>query len=152
MKFRVVYKYIKSTLCLMRKSITQEAPYGCGIACFAFVANITYKDAAYLLGKEQSNSDRFIIKHFRQELNRYGLSYISKHVKRNQSVEYEKGMIVLLRRSERFPVGHYLAYNEGKWMDPYINLEDDYNFQNPKSGFRDILPGQIMYVLVPDKA
>ena len=133
----------------MKKSIVQAAPYGCGIACFAFVAGITYKEAEEFLGEEQAKSDRFIVKHFREELNRYGLSYISRHVKPDQIIEPEEGMVVLLRRSKQFPVGHYLAYHEGRWMDPYINLEDDRNFEYPESGFRESLPGQIMYVLMP---
>lgn len=134
----------------MKKSITQEAPYGCGIACFASVANITYKQAAEFLGPEQAKSDRFIVKHFREELNRYGLNYTSKHVKPDQTVKPKEGMIVLLRRSKQFPVGHYLTYCDDRWMDPYINLADDRNFQHPKSGFREVLPGQMMYVLMPE--
>lgn len=133
----------------MKRSITQEMPYGCGIACFAFVCSITYKQAAEFLGAEQAKSDRFIVKHLREELNRYNLNYVSKHIKPDQMVGPKEGMIVLLRRSRQFPVGHYLAYYKGKWMDPYINLEDDQNFQNPKSGFREALPGQVMYTLMP---
>lgn len=133
----------------MQKSITQEAPYGCGIACFAFVAGISYKDAANFLGEEQARSDRFILKHFREELNRYGLAYTSKHVKPGQTIEPTEGTIVLLRRSKQFPVGHYLAYHNDKWMDPYINLQDNYSFSNPTSGFRDTLPGEVMYMLIP---
>lgn len=133
----------------MKISITQESPYGCGIACFAFVANITYRQAVVFLGPEQARSDRFVVKHFREELNRYGLNYISKHVKPEQMIELKDGTIVLLRRSKQFPFGHYLAYYEGRWMDPYINLGDDQNFQHPDSGFREILPGQMMYVLMP---
>lgn len=148
--YRVVYKYIKSTLGFMKKSITQEAPYGCGIACFAFVSDITYKQAEDFLGPEQAMSDRFVVKHFREELNRYGLPYISKHVRPDQIIEPKEGMIVLLRRSQQFPTGHYLAYYEGRWMDPYINLADDRNFQRPESGFRESLPGQIMYVLMSE--
>lgn len=134
----------------MKKSITQEAPYGCGIACLAFVAGINYKQAAEFLGTEQAKSERFVVKHFREELNRYGLNYISKHVKPDQQVDPKEGMIVLLRRSKQFPTGHYLAYHEGKWMDPYINLADDWHFQRPESGFREVLPGQMMYVLMPE--
>ncbi|MFZ1301453.1 MAG: hypothetical protein WAQ27_02650 [Candidatus Microsaccharimonas sp.] len=133
----------------MKKSITQEMPYGCGIACFAFVANLTYKETEAFLGEEQAKNNRFIVKHFREELNRFGLPYISKHVRPDQAIEPREGTIVLLRRSKQFPVGHYLAYHNGKWMDPNINLHEDRLFQNPKSGFRDVLPGQVMYVLIP---
>lgn len=133
----------------MKKSITQEAPYGCGIACIAFVAGLTYRQAEEFLGEEQAKSDRFIVKHLREELNRYGLNYVSRHVKPDQTIEPKEGTIVLLRRSKQFPVGHYLAYYEGKWMDPYINLGSDKDFQDPQSGFHDILPGQPMYIFTP---
>lgn len=135
----------------MKHSITQEAPYGCGIACFAFVANLSYKEAELFLGLEQAMSNRFTVKHFREELNRFGLNYLSKHVRPDESIEPKDGMIVLLRRSKQFPVGHYLAYHKGKWMDPYINLDTDSLFQNPNSGFRESLPGQPMYVLMSEQ-
>lgn len=134
----------------MKKSITQEMLYGCGIACFAFVCDITYEEVEEFLGPDQAKSDRFIVKHFREELNRFGIKYVSRHVEPDQAVEPKEGMIVLLRRSKQFPVGHYLAYHQGKWMDPYINLKDNHLFQNPKSGFREALPGQAMYVLMPE--
>lgn len=146
---RLVYKYIKPRLDLMRQSITQESPNGCGIACFAFVADLTYKQAEEFLGEAQAKSNRFIVKHFCEELNRFGLNYSSKHVHPGQMIEPAENMIVLLRRSKQFPVGHYLVYFRGKWMDPRINLEDDRIFNNPTSGFRDTLPGEVMYALVP---
>lgn len=133
----------------MKKSITQESPYGCGIACFAFVAGITYKEAEVFLGDDQAKSDRFIVKHFREELNRFGIEYSSKHVKALEEIKPIEGMIVLLRRSKEFPVGHYLAFHNGKWMDPYINLDEDRKFRSPISGFRDDLPGVAMYTLTP---
>ena len=131
----------------MKKSITQEVPNGCGIACFGFVCNISYKEAEEFLGPEQAKSNRFIIKHFRNELNRFGLHYASRHIRPNQSIDPKEGTIVLLRRSTKFPVGHYLAFHNGKWMDPRINLQDDRMFNNPSSGFRDKLPGEVMYAL-----
>lgn len=131
-------------------SITQESPYGCGIACFAFVCGLTYRQAEEFLGQEQAGSNRFIVKHFREELNRYGLGYSSKHIRPGQAIELCERAIVLVRRSKDLPVGHYLTYHHGKWMDPYINLQDDQDFQKPESGFRDTLPGEAMYVLIPE--
>lgn len=134
----------------MKQSITQESPNGCGIACFAFVCNLTYQQAEEFLGPEQAKSDQFIVKHFRGELNRFGLPYKSHHVKPKQAIEPIEGTVVLLRRSTQFPVGHYLVFHQGQWMDPRINLQEDRAFQHPKSGFRDVLPGQIMYALMPE--
>ena len=134
----------------MKHSVTQEAPNGCGIACFAFVCGLTYKQAEEFLGTEQANSNRFIVKHFREDLNRFGMSYRSCHLRPGQTIHPIEGTIVLLRRSPQFPVGHYLAFHEGRWMDPRINLESDRQFNNPTSGFREALPGQAMYALMPE--
>jgi hypothetical protein len=72
----------------MKRSITQEMPNGCGIACFAFVANLTYKQ-----------TEKFL------------------------------GMIVLLRRSKEFPVGHYLAYHQGaSASQPIARLYDYFQY------------------------
>lgn len=135
----------------MKKSITQEHPFGCGIACFAFVCNVTYQQAVEFLGPKQANSNRFIIKNLVSELNRFGKPYKAKHINPGGKVNYVDGMIVLLRRSTKYPVGHYLVrYNSG-WMDPHINLLQDKQFQNPKSGNRERLPGAAMYVIYPTK-
>lgn len=133
----------------MKSSITQESPNGCGIACFAFVCDLTYKQAEEFLGSEQAKSNRFILKHFRDELNRFGLTYSSKHIRPDQTFTPTEGTIALLRRSKQFPVGHYLAFHNGQWMDPRINLQDDWQFQKPESGFRGSLPGEAMYILFP---
>jgi hypothetical protein len=148
--FGLVNKNIKPTLLCMRDGVTQETPYGCGIACFAFVAQKTYAEAAEFLGPEQTKSNRFIVSHFRDELNRFGLNYTLKHVRPGAQIEPVEGEIVLLRRSKQFPVGHYLAHHGGKWMDPRINLQDDWNFTNPISGYRNELPGEAMYILIPE--
>lgn len=133
----------------MKKSVTQEHPNGCGIACFAFIGDLSYQQAADFLGPEQANSNRFIVSHFAKELNRFGKPYELKHIRPNEKVEYVEGMIVLLRRSKQFPVGHYLVRHEQEWMDPRINLASDGQFKHPESGFRKRLPGQPMYILIP---
>jgi hypothetical protein len=133
----------------MKKSITQESPNGCGIACFAFVCDLTYREAEKFLGPEQSKSNRFIVKHFVEELNRFGKRYAALHAKPGEEVEPVEGTIVLLRRSKEYPVGHYLAFHKSQWMDPRINLQEDRKFVSPETGFRDKLPGKPMYLLVP---
>lgn len=133
----------------MRASITQEMPYGCGIACFAFVTKLSYKQAEEFLGTAQAQSNRFFVKNFREELNRFGLIYQSRHLRSSKPFELCEGSIVLLRRSKQFPVGHYLTYHHGVWMDPWINLPTNNDITQARSGFRDRLPGEAMYVLEP---
>lgn len=134
----------------MRNSITQEFDYGCGIACFAFAMQITYKQAAKYLGNEQANSARFWIKDFTATLNGAGKKYQSKYVKPHLRREiYNEGAIVLIRRAKHYPSGHYLIRHNGQWMDPWINLPFDKDIRHAKSGFRKRLPGSPMYALMP---
>jgi hypothetical protein len=134
----------------MRKSVTQEFEYGCGIACFAFVVNVSYGEAARLLGKKQSNSNRFWVKDFLYQLNRAGLKYRSMHIgKKYKRRIYNDGTIILIYRSKKYPVGHYLIRHEGQWMDPWINLPANNNIEHAESGFRKRLPGKPMYALLP---
>jgi hypothetical protein len=148
--FVLVYIIINSTLVWMRESITQEFYYGCGIACFAFALEITYKQAANHLGELQANSTRFLIKDFTAALNNTGKHYIAKYMKPPMMRKiYKEGTIVLIRRSKQYPAGHYLIRHKGHWMDPWINLPLDNDITQAKSGFRKRLPGKPMYALLP---
>ena len=134
----------------MRKSITQEFDYGCGIACFAFALQVSYKNAVSLLGEEQANSERFWVKDLARALNKFDLiyeaKYIKPHVRRNI---YQEGVIVLIGRSKTYPVGHYLIRHNNLWMDPWINLSYNKDVLNAKSGFRKRIPGKPKYALIP---
>jgi len=134
----------------MRKSITQQQSYGCGVACFAFAGNISYKQAEVWLGKKQSSSNRFYVKAFRKALNNYGLNYSSRYIKLHAPHRtYQEGTIVLIRRSKYYPVGHYVIRHQKKWMDPWINFRASNDIRDAKSGFRKRLPGPVLYVLFP---
>ncbi|MGB4957266.1 MAG: hypothetical protein WBO49_02365 [Candidatus Saccharimonas sp.] len=134
----------------MRDSITQEFDYGCGIACFAFATNQTYQQAADWLGEEQASSNRFWCKDLVAALNSYGLGYLSGYARPHIMEKMElEGAIVLLRRSKVYPVGHYLIRCKDAWMDPWINLADNNDITQAKSGFRRTLPGDPMYIVYP---
>lgn len=134
----------------MRKSITQEFDYGCGIACYAFALNITYKQAAVQLGQRQAASARFWVNDLREALNNAGLNYSSKHINIDkQPVDYQEGTIVLIRRSKSYPTGHYLIRYNGAWMDPWINLPCNKDINQASSGFRKQLPEKVMYSIFP---
>jgi hypothetical protein len=133
----------------MKHPITQEYDYGCGIACFAFVTNTTYKQAATFLGEQQANSERFYCGDFVTALNHYGLAYRNKHLKPDEKYDFEEGTIVLIRRSKQYLVGHYLAYHKGQWMDPWVNSPYSKDIRKAKSGYRKRLPGKAMYALIP---
>ncbi|HUC95803.1 MAG TPA: hypothetical protein VMR76_02485 [Candidatus Saccharimonadia bacterium] len=135
----------------MRKSITQEFDYGCGIACFAFALKISYKEATILLGPKQAKSNRFWVKDLTTALNNSGLKYTSRHINyKLRKTIYKDGTIVLIRRSKKYIAGHYLIRYKDKWMDPWINLPFNNDINKAKSGFRKRLPGSPMYALFPE--
>ena len=134
----------------MREAIKQEYDYGCGIACFAFATNQSYRTAADYLGTKQAQSKRFWCKDFVAALNNYGLDYTHHYLTpRLRKRIYQEGTIILIRRSKHYPAGHYLIRHCGMWMDPWINLSKDNHMENAQAGFRKRLPGQAMYALLP---
>lgn len=133
----------------MRKSITQEYDYGCGVACFAFATHMSYQQAAKHLGYTQANSPRFYVKDLIKALNSAGEQYASRHIKAGARAGYPEGSIVLIRRAKLYPAGHYLIRHNCAWMDPWINLPYNKDVGQAQSGFRKRLPGQAMYIISP---
>ena len=134
----------------MKESITQVFDYGCGIACYAFVLGISYKEAEVRLGIKQAKSERFWVKDLTNALDKAGLRYERKYIKPHiKPLIYKHGVIVLLERSKDYPVGHYLVRHDDTWMDPWINLPSNRNIHEAKSGFRNSLPGVPKYAILP---
>lgn len=133
----------------MGKSITQKLDYGCGVACFAFVCDMSFKEAVTFLEEEYSVKHGWRPSDLVIALSRYGLNYRNHYVRRKDNVSYPVGSIVLIERSENYPFGHYLTLTHKGWMDPWINLPGTNNIHRAKSGFRTVLPGKPMYALIP---
>lgn len=133
----------------MEPSVTQELEYGCGVACFAFVCNITFQQAITFLGRGYSVKHGWRPSDLVTALNVYGYSYRNKYVRKKDMVSYEEGTIILIERSSEYPVGHYLVRHNTQWMDPWFNMHNNDGIQKAKSGFREVLPGKPMYALYP---
>jgi hypothetical protein len=136
----------------MRHMITQEDGMGCGAACVAFAANKTYQQAAKVLGREKARSVGFHLKELVDALSGYGLDYRSRHVKQQtKQAIYQQGVIVFIKRSARYPYGHYLIRHNGLWADPWVNLVLDKSIERAKSGYRKRLPGEAQWAILPKK-
>lgn len=133
----------------MKQSITQELDYGCGVACFAFVCAVTFKEAVALLGKEYSVKHGWRPSDLIKALNSYGHNYKNNYVRKKHINTYPSGTIVLIERSSEYPVGHYLVLYKDSWMDPWINMPESNDLIYAKSGYRKKLPGEAMYALIP---
>lgn len=135
----------------MRHTITQEDEMGCGVACVAFATNRSYQQVVSIMGQEKARTTGFRLKEMVDALGSCGLNYRFKHVKPKirQSI-YQEGIIVFIKRSRKYPYGHYLIRHQGIWMDPWINLVIDGNLSHAKSGFRHRLPGQAQWAVLPN--
>lgn len=125
---------------------------GCGAACAAFAANISYGTAVATLGSKKAATDGFRLKELADFLKQCGLQYKSSHYNRVlRSTLYTNGSIVFIARSKKYPFGHYLIRHDHMWMDPWVNMIADKNLQHAKSGYRYRLPGKAQWVLYRQK-
>jgi len=95
-------------------------------------------------GKILAETKGFSPKALCELLTTLGKSYFRKYLK-TKLKHYPSGSIIYLKRSKRFPFGHYMAKTDLGWMDPWINLP---NYPR-KAGFRKRLPGIPSYLISP---
>lgn len=142
----LVNKYINPTILLMRRNaIVQEDSMGCGIACIAFVLDKTYQETLKLfLNSNNAKGKGFYCKEIVEAFKNAGLSCNYKYIKKKRQRNiYENNSIVYIRKSKRYPAGHYLCRWNNLWMDSWINFPNE----NKKAGFRERLPGKSIYVI-----
>ena len=132
----------------MIKSITQQGPSGCAPACVAQLLGTSYSRAVKLFksGKAKEIFKGFYCKEIVTVLRKKGFDYNFEYInKRNSKKIYKNGTIVFIKRTEKYPQGHYLIRFNNLWMDPWINMPK----MNPaKSGFRKKLPGKSIYAIL----
>jgi len=126
------------------KPVRQEDQLGCAVACVSFRLNIPYKNSLVLFryGKRRSKNTGFLCKEVVKALEKWGLNYKYSYIKdKIKNKICQSGTIVFLRRSKKYPVGHYLCRANNKWMDPWINFPDS----KIEAGFRKKLPEKPIY-------
>lgn len=135
-------------------AITQQDRFGCGVASVASLLGMDYKKAQSLFadGEHKAATSGFLCKEVVDALSRAGKHYQYRYV--SVSVHpriYEDGTIVFIRRSKKYPVGHYLCRINGQWMDSWINQQENQDIKEAASGFRKRLPGTPIYALLETK-
>ncbi len=128
------------------KLITQEEPMGCGVACVASVLKVSYKKALNLFkNKEHSFGRGYYCKELIDSLKKGKLSYTySKYNDSHKDILMKDGTIVFIKRSKKYPLGHYLVRYKGKWMNSWINMPC---IAPAKSGFETKLPGKPQWII-----
>ncbi len=132
----------------MKNPVSQKDNFGCGVACLAFVANKTYKEVLKDLGKEQAKTKGFCCREMVDYLKKVDSQADYHYLKpRWKKRIYQDKTIVFIKRSKKYPYGHYLVRYHNLWMDPWINFLKDKDIKNAKAGFRKRLPNKPIYAI-----
>lgn len=136
----------------MEKGVRQEDSMGCGIACVAFTAGKSYKGvkANLIRNRRKALKQGYLCRELVEALKRAGLTYSYHYLK--HITKYKDSTIVFIKRSKKYPCGHYLVKTGKGWMDPWINLCPDSDVKNSVAGFRNRLPGKVSYIITPIKS
>lgn len=138
----------------MRKNIPiiQEDSLGCGVACVAFVIGFNYQKTLKLFkkGGHKFNNQGFYCKELAGVLNNQGRNFEYRYIKgKTRKKIYQDNVIVFIKRSKKYPLGHYLCRYKKLWMDPWINFPENKNIKETRAGFRKRLPGRPIYAIIP---
>lgn len=137
---------------MANKPVVQEDGFGCGVACTAYILGLSYPQALKLFKngeqRAKSNTD-FYCREIVEILRKRGLNYNHRYVNRKIAKEiYSKGTIVFIKRTKRYPFGHYLCRSENCWMDPWINSPINKDITKARVGFRKRLPSKPIYAIL----
>lgn len=130
------------------KGVEQEDDFGCGVACVAAATDTSYQESLTLFqdGKRKARETGFYCREIVDALTHAGLDYEYKYIGNIQREEqFKPGNIVFIRRSNKYPAGHYLYRWNNEWMDPWVNFPNE----DRKAGFRERLSGKPIYVIYP---
>ncbi|MDE1851691.1 MAG: hypothetical protein KGH69_03320 [Candidatus Micrarchaeota archaeon] len=129
----------------MSKPVTQEDVSGCGVACVAFVCNRSY---GYVKSRHfrgiGSPTKGYFCRDIVKALARSGRRYAFKRARKGE--RFTNGTIIFVKRSERYPAGHYLVKTSKGYMNPWSNFPE---IRSPRSGFTARLPGVPSYAVYP---
>jgi hypothetical protein len=128
------------------KAIAQEAPMGCGVACAASLAGLSYKEMRKLFkdGEIKDKTTGFYNKDFVKAFSKLNIQAEGCTAKKWGAKRIKSGTIVFVSRSKKFPEGHFLLKTEKGWMNPWINLNAE---GRPVAGFQKRLPGKGEWII-----
>lgn len=135
----------------MERIVVQRHGFGCGVACVAYAAGVSYKKALSLFAHpENAEAKGYWCRDLIAALAVAGLAYQHRYFKpRHRKFLKDTGVIVYTRRSAKYPAGHYLVRTKsGLWMNPWANFPE----MNPRiAALQKRLPGTVSYILIPDR-
>lgn len=129
----------------MITSICQEHPFGCGVACVAFIVGDSYKNALKLFGNSNNATVKgYYCKDLIFALAQSGFKYRYHKYKNNYlDLLFKNGTIVYTKKSSNYPAGHYLVKTVLGWMNPWSNFPN----MPIQSKFQENLMDEVEYVI-----
>ncbi|MEK7551155.1 MAG: hypothetical protein AAB532_00990 [Patescibacteria group bacterium] len=129
------------------KAIKQEHFSGCAISCVAFIIQANYQNTLRYFDKGNENAKfrGFLCSEIVKALGKAGYKFHFKYTGRMKKYNFPNNTIVHIKKSKKYPVGHYLCLTQKGWMDSWINFPR----LNARAGFRKRLPGKPIYAIVP---
>ncbi|MBI4116493.1 hypothetical protein HY449_01995 [Candidatus Pacearchaeota archaeon] len=105
------------------KPIPQKDSMGCAVACVASILGISYKKSLKFFGIKKADKPNFYCRDIAKILNKKGFNYsYGKVIPKTEKYLKNSGTIVFIRRSKKFPFGHYLLKTKNGWMNSWINF------------------------------
>jgi len=133
----------------MRNPITQEDPNGCGVACLAFVLNKSYNETRRYFNEKKLETGVYcptLVKILRER----GMDYEYQKINNeNLYLIQIDNAIIYTSPSPQYGTGHWLVRTSEKYMNSWINCDQNYDISKAKSGFVDKLPGEPQWVVYP---
>lgn len=128
------------------KLVTQEGSMGCGIACAASLAGLSYKEMQKLFtqGNVKDKTTGFYHKDFEEALEKVGFKIKGYSAKRWGMKHIKPGTIVFVRRGKVYPYGHFLLKTSKGWMNPWKRGE---NIKEAKAGWQKRLPDKKDWII-----
>ena len=130
------------------KPVTQEQSMGCAVACVASLLRISYSKVLEFFKKSKAASSvGYYCRDICQALQKAGKKYQYQHVSpKNKRFLSKTGVIVFIKKSKQYPLGHYLLRTAKGWMNPWINYP---HIKPAKAGIQKRLPGKAQWVIFP---
>jgi len=149
---------MKSAVVQKQSAVVQKHPWGCGVACVAYVLQIPYNQALTLFDKYEDSIPGYYCPDIEDALVRGGLMYEWYQFQPEVSGEgpsfsvsienlpYDS--IVFTRPGKKYVGGHWLVKTPNGWMNPWSNFPS--TIEDAQSGFTE-LPDLITWVVIPEK-
>lgn len=115
--------------------ITQEDPFGCRVACAAFLLGKGYQEAKKYFDKKKVEEYGCDCPDIAVALNRDGLNY--EWDKLTDINKVPNLSVIFTGKSDYYKAGHYVVKVGQQWMNPWISGK---NIKEAKSGFQKELP------------